>query len=92
MPLTVLFLAIALVLMFFALVAGFRLGRRYRVPAPGNHEENPSRECETQAVVDELSQPAAAKAAMPQPEPPPQTIRIGSLARKTCCRRQGHDR
>ena len=92
MPLTLLLLAIALVLIVLSLAAGFWLGRRYRVLALRNHEDDPPQACETQPVADEPSLPAAAEAAMPQREPPPQPFGSEVSARKACCRRQGHDR
>ncbi len=57
--------------MFVAALAGFWLGRRYRLPDPRNHEDNSPQAHETQPVG-ERSLRAAADAAMPQRELPSQ--------------------
>ena len=92
MPLIVFLLAIAPVSIFSAIGVGFWLGRGYCVPAPSNREDDSSRASEIQTLLDELSRLAANEASIAQRDPPPQPYRVGSLSRKTCRGRQGHDR
>ncbi|MGO9112467.1 MAG: diguanylate cyclase [Thermoguttaceae bacterium] len=76
MPLTASFPAIDLFSAFFTLIAGFWLGRRYRVLALTNQKADPPQACENAVRVDEPRPPAEAaaeaKAAMPLCVPPPQ--------------------
>jgi diguanylate cyclase (GGDEF)-like protein len=68
MPLTVLFPAIALVLTFIGLLAGFWLGCRFRTPAPGNRPEHASPTSERQPPIGP-GLPAVPEAAMPERRP-----------------------
>ncbi len=72
MPLTDLLLALTLILMFCAVVAGFWLGRRYYVPEAVKHADNPPPACPPQPAVDEPGLPAAAETATPECMPSPQ--------------------
>jgi len=69
MPLLVLFPAIALLLTFIGLLAGFWLGCRYRAPAPDDRREHASLASETQPLG-EPALPAVPEAASPEHQPP----------------------